>query len=43
MLAGTKSRMFIKKPIIVEAFQFDYDEEPSWSRPKNIEINSSIS
>ena len=43
MLARTKSRMFIKKPIIVEAFQFGYDEEPSWFRPKNIKVDSSIS
>lgn len=38
MLAGTKSRTFIKKPIIIEAFQFGYEEEPNWFTAKYIVI-----
>lgn len=34
-----KARMFVKRPVIVEAFQFGYDEEPSWFRPTVIEMD----
>lgn len=34
-----KVRMFIKRPVIVEAFQFGYEEEPSWFRPTIVEID----
>lgn len=29
-------RKFIKQPVIVEAFQFGYDEEPNWFNPEYI-------
>ena len=32
------TRMFVKRPVIVEAFQFGYEEEPNWFKPKNIVI-----
>lgn len=31
-------RKFVKKPIVIEAFQFGYDENPDWFHPKNIVI-----
>jgi hypothetical protein len=34
-----KTRTFIKRPVIVEAFQFGYEEEPSWFRPAVIEMD----
>lgn len=34
-----KARMFVKRPVIIEAFQFGYDEEPSWFRPTVIEMD----
>lgn len=34
-----KARMFVKRPVIVEAFQFGYEEEPSWFRPTVIEMD----
>ena len=34
-----KARMFVKRPVIVEAFQFGYEEEPSWFRPVVIEMD----
>lgn len=34
-----KARMFVKRPVIVEAFQFGYDEEPSWFKPTAVEID----
>ena len=34
-----KTRMFVKRPIIVEAFQFGYDEEPCWFNPMTVEID----
>lgn len=33
-----KVRKFVKRPVIVEAFKFGYDEEPSWFRPTVIEM-----
>ena len=36
---GRKARMFVKRPVIVEAFQFGYEEEPSWFRPTVIEMD----
>ena len=33
------TRKFIKKPIVVEAFKFGYDEEPSWFESKEILID----
>lgn len=32
-------RKFIKRPVIVEAFQFGYEEEPSWFRPSVVEMD----
>ena len=32
-------RNFVKRPVIVEAFQFGYDEEPSWFKPNAVEID----
>ena len=34
-----KARMFVKRPVIVEAFQFGYEEEPSWFRPTVVEMD----
>lgn len=34
-----KARMFVKRPVIVEAFQFGYEEEPSWFRPSVVEMD----
>lgn len=34
-----KARMFVKRPVIVEAFQFGYDEEPGWFRPTVVEMD----
>ena len=34
-----KVRMFVKRPVIVEAFQFGYEEEPSWFRPTVVEMD----
>ena len=34
-----KARMFVKRPVIVEAFQFGYEEEPSWFRPALVEMD----
>lgn len=33
------TRKFIKRPIIIEAFQFGYDDEPNWFKPITIEID----
>ena len=38
-MGGKTTRMFIKRPVIVEAFQFGYEEEPSWFRPAVIEMD----
>jgi hypothetical protein len=37
-MGGKTTRMFVKRPIIVEAFQFGYEEEPSWFAAKHIVI-----
>ena len=37
-MGGKTTRMFVKRPVIVEAFQFGYEEEPSWFKPKDIVI-----
>lgn len=34
-----KARMFVKRPVIVEAFQFGHEEEPSWFRPAVVEMD----
>ena len=34
-----KTRLFVKRPVIVEAFQFGYEEEPSWFRPTVVEMD----
>lgn len=33
-----KVRRFVKRPIIVEAFQFGYEKEPNWFAAKHIVI-----
>lgn len=37
-----KTRKFIKRPVTVEAFQFGYDEEPSWFAAKHILITDNL-
>lgn len=34
-------RKFVKKPIVVEAFQFGYDKEPDWFKPLVIDMDYS--
>ena len=38
-MGGRKARLFVKGPVIIEAFQFGYDEEPSWFRPAVVEMD----
>lgn len=38
-MGGKTTRMFVKRPVIVEAFQFGYEEEPSWFRPTVVEMD----
>lgn len=35
-MSERKIRMFVKRPVAVEAFQFGYDEEPKWFNPEYI-------
>lgn len=37
-MSEKKTREFIKRPVIVEAFQFGHDEEPGWFAAKHILI-----
>ena len=37
-MGGKTTRMFIKRPVIVEAFHFGYEEEPSWFAAKHVVI-----
>ena len=37
-MSEKKIRMFVKRPVAVEAFQFGYDEEPRWFVAKHIVI-----
>lgn len=39
-MGGKTARMFVKRPVIVEAFQFGVDTAPEWFKAKYITVEN---